>query len=177
MIKPATTREEIEDIRCMFREYAKLLSVDLSFQGFEAELRELPGKYAPPGGALLVAYHEGAGAGCVALRDLGHRVCEMKRLFVRPWFRGLCLGKELAEGIITSARELGYSTMRLDTLDRLTEAMRLYDRMGFRRIPAYYENPLPGVVYWELDLREKQSGQHGAAPLPPAPAGSSEGAR
>ena len=161
----------------MFREYAELLGVDLCFQGFEAELRELPGKYAPPGGALLVAYHEGAGAGCVAMRDLGHGVCEMKRLFVRPRFRGLRLGKRLAEAIIMSARELGYSTMRLDTLGRLTEAMRLYDRLGFRRIPAYYENPLPGVVYWELDLGEGQSGKHGAASLPSALAGPSESAR
>lgn len=153
MIKPVTTQDEIEATRLMFREYADLLGVDLCFQGFQAELDALPGKYAPPGGTLLIAVHDGAPAGCVAVRDLEDRVCEMKRLFVRPEFRGFGLGRQLASAAITSSRELGYSIMRLDTLDRLTEAMRLYERLGFRRIPAYYENPLPGVVYWELHIR------------------------
>ncbi len=153
MIKPVTTQDEIEATRLMFSEYADLLGVDLCFQGFQAELDTLPGKYAPPGGILLIAVHDGAPAGCVAVRDLEDHVCEMKRLFVRPEFRGFGLGRQLADAAIASARELGYSIMRLDTLDRLTEAMRMYERLGFRRIPAYYENPLPGVVYWELDLR------------------------
>lgn len=163
MIKPVETTEEIEEVRRLFREYAVSLGVDLCFQGFEAELGGLPGKYAPPGGALLLAYHDGAPAGCVALRDLGRGVCEMKRLFVRPRFQGLGLGRQLAHAIIASSCELGYSMMRLDTLDTLTVAMRLYEQIGFRRIPAYYDNPLPGVVYWELDLEEKRSGQHAVA--------------
>ena len=162
----------------MIREYAAILGVDLCFQGFEAELDGLPGKYAPPSGALLIALHQDEAAGCVALRDLGHGVCEMKRLFVRPQFRGLGLGRQLADAIIAKAGQLGYLLMRLDTLDRLSEAMRLYERLGFRKIPAYYDNPLAGAVYWELDLRRRQRGQQGAPPpLPPSPARPPEGER
>ena len=162
----------------MIREYAAILGVDLCFQGFEAELDGLPGKYAPPSGALLIALHQDEAAGCVALRDLGHGVCEMKRLFVRPQFRGLGLGRQLADAIIAKAGQLVYLLMRLDTLDRLSEAMRLYERLGFRKIPAYYDNPLAGAVYWELDLRRRQRGQQGAPPpLPPSPARPPEGER
>jgi GNAT superfamily N-acetyltransferase len=150
----------------MLREYAALLGVDLCFQSFEAELEGLPGKYAPPNGALLIALHQDEAAGCVALRDLGDGVCEMKRLFVRPQFRKFGLGRQLADTIIAKADQLGYLLMRLDTLDRLSEAMRLYERLGFRKIPAYYDNPLAGVVYWELDLGKRQRGQQSAPPLP-----------
>ncbi|GAH35199.1 unnamed protein product [marine sediment metagenome] len=137
----------------MFREYEKFLGVDLCFQSFEEELAELPGKYAPPRGALLLARQAEHTAGCVAVRDLVHGICEMKRLFVRPKYRGCGLGRVLAREIIEAAIELGYSHMRLDTLDWLRRAMRLYESLAFKQIKAYYNNPLPGVVYWELDLK------------------------
>ncbi len=151
-ITPATTVAEIEQVRQLFREYAAELDVDLCFQGFEEELAGLPGKYAPPKGSLLIASAEDQIAGCVAIRPLVEGECEMKRLFVRPSARNGGVGRKLACKIISVARELGYIAMRLDTLDRLTEAMRLYEDLGFRRTGPYYENPLPGVVYWELRL-------------------------
>jgi putative acetyltransferase len=151
-IAPANTPAEIEEVRQLFREYAAELDVDLCFQGFEEELAGLPGKYAPPKGSLLIASAEDQIAGCVAIRPLVEGECEMKRLFVRPSARNSGVGRKLACKIISVARELGYIAMRLDTLDRLTEAMRLYEDLGFRRTGPYYENPLPGVVYWELRL-------------------------
>jgi putative acetyltransferase len=151
-IAPANTAAEIEEVRQLFREYAAELDVDLCFQGFEEELAGLPGKYAPPKGSLLIASAEDQIAGCVAIRPLVEGECEMKRLFVRPSARNSGVGRKLACKIISVARELGYIAMRLDTLDRLTEAMRLYEDLGFRRTGPYYENPLPGVVYWELRL-------------------------
>lgn len=156
-IKRAQTPDEINEIRCLFREYEAFLDVDLCFQGFEDELSGLPGKYAPPAGELLIATAEDRVAGCVALRTLDDRVCEMKRLFVRPEFRKTGLGKRLVREIIDVARQIGYPVMRLDTLDRLTEAMRLYESLGFRRIAPYYENPLQGVVYWELNLTKPRT--------------------
>lgn len=151
-IKQVRTDAEIEQVRSLFREYEAFLKVDLCFQGFEEELAALPGKYARPDGELLIACAWEAAVGCVAVRKLDDGVCEMKRLFVRPAAKGKGFGKKLAEEIIKTARELGYTLMRLDTLDTLSEAMRLYESLGFQRIGPYYENPLPGVVYWELDL-------------------------
>jgi GNAT superfamily N-acetyltransferase len=148
----AETAQQIGEIRRLFREYEKCLGVDLCFQSFEKELSGLPGKYAPPDGALLIALYDQDPAGCVALRKLEGGVCEMKRLFVKDRYRGRGLGQRLAKRIIDEAIRVGYSMMRLDTLDRLTEAMRLYESLGFRRTKAYYHNPLPGVVYWQLDL-------------------------
>jgi GNAT superfamily N-acetyltransferase len=152
--------DQIEEVRRLFREYERLLGVDLCFQHFEQELADLPGKYAPPGGTILLAQEGERMAGCVALRKLAREICEMKRLFVRPEFRRRGLGKILAEAIIKEAIELGYKLMRLDTLERLDEAMNLYESLGFRRIPAYYDNPLPGVVYWEIETwsRHQRSG-------------------
>ena len=155
IILPASTPQQLAQVRQLFVEYAQGLGVDLQFQGFEAELAGLPGKYAPPDGALLLAVDgEGAGepAGCVALRALGdpaEKMCEMKRLYVRPQFRGRRVGRLLADAILTEAARLGYRGMRLDTLRTLTEAMGLYRALGFVEIPAYYDNPIPGVVYWE----------------------------
>jgi ribosomal protein S18 acetylase RimI-like enzyme len=151
-ITHAGTTDEIEEVRWLFREYAELLGVDLCFQGFEEELAGLPGKYAPPEGALFIAKEGQATAGCVALRKLEDGVCEMKRLFVRPQFQGQGLGRALAQQIIREGVKLRYRSMRLDTLDRLKEAMRLYETLGFKRTKPYYPNPLPGVVYWELLL-------------------------
>ena len=139
------------------REYQTFLGADLSFQHFEDELAGLPGKYAAPDGALFLAsinLAQGGAepAGCVALRKMEQDVCEMKRLFVRPEYRGYGVGKALAERVVIAARDLGYRRMRLDTLDRLGEAVGLYRAMGFVSIQPYYENPLPGAMFWELSL-------------------------
>ena len=150
----AETEKNINDIRSLFREYVHTLNEDLCFQSFEDELAGLPGKYSPPDGALLLALSKkGEPAGCVAMRKLEKGICEMKRLYVRPQFRGYGLGRKLAARIIDEAVTLNYTAMLLDTLDRLKAAMVMYESMGFVRTEAYYRNPLPGVVYWKLDLR------------------------
>jgi ribosomal protein S18 acetylase RimI-like enzyme len=145
----ARRAREIDAAAALFREYADWLAIDLSFQGFEAEPRDLPGKYAPPEGELLLACSAvGDALGCVALRPLdGIAVCEMKRLYVRPAARGLGVGSALVAAIIRSAQELGYAEMRLDTLPTMVEAFALYQRFGFTEIPAYYHNPVPGTRY------------------------------
>lgn len=149
----AGTAEDIEDARVLFREYESWLAVDLCFQQFEAELAALPGKYAPPEGRLLLAKSGEKLAGCVALRKIDAETCEMKRLFVRQEFRGSGLGRELAESLIMEARKIGYRKMRLDTLtDRMSSALKLYERLGFRRIPPYYASPIESTVYLELEL-------------------------
>jgi len=148
----AQTSSHMDQIRTLFREYEQFLNVDLCFQGFEEELAGLPGKYAPPDGALFLALKDQETAGCVAVRPLETGICEMKRLYIRPSCRGLGLGKELAETIISEAEDLKYRLMRLDTLETLTEAMGLYHSMGFRRTSAYYHNPLQDVIYWERAL-------------------------
>ena len=152
IIKPARTTEEIDEVRALFREYEALLDVDLGFQHFEEELASLPGKYAPPDGDLLIGLDGSKIIGCVAVRKLDDRVCEMKRLFVRPEARGAGLGRGLAMAIIAVARSRGYSLMRLDTLDKLTHAIGLYVNLGFKKTEPYYANPLPGVTYWEIQL-------------------------
>ncbi len=142
---PADTRE----VAALFRDYAASLPVDLGFQGFDAELVDLPGKYAPPEGELLLARSgDGAALGCVALRSLESAgVCEMKRLYVRPEARGLGVGRALVAAIIAAAEQRGYAEMRLDSLPTMTEATALYRRCGFVEIPAYCYNPVPGTVY------------------------------
>jgi GNAT superfamily N-acetyltransferase len=145
--------EDLDDVRSLFREYEAWLAVDLCFQGFEQELATLPGRYAPPQGRLLLAEVDGKLAGVAGLRELAPGVCEMKRLFVREFARGRGVGRMLAERLVTEARLAGYRAMRLDTLpDRMGPANALYDGLGFREIPAYYANPLPGVRYMELQL-------------------------
>ncbi|HEV3220104.1 MAG TPA: GNAT family N-acetyltransferase [Candidatus Acidoferrales bacterium] len=156
LIEQADSDEKVELAREMFREYAASLGVDLCFQDFERELRELPGKYAPPAGRLMLAFDFSAGrtqaAGCGALRPIDVSSCEMKRLYVRPKFRGRGLGRTLAESLIAAAREIGYSTMRLDTLPSMHGAHALYRQLSFREITPYYANPVPGSFFLELDL-------------------------
>jgi len=148
----AVTPEHIAVSRTLFEEYAAWLGIDLSYQGFAAELAGLPGLYALPRGRLLLATTGGEAAGCVALRPLADGVCEMKRLFVRPAFRGQQLGQLLAGRVIEEARTIGYQTMRLDTLPQMQAAIRLYEALGFVRCAAYYETPLPDTVFMELHL-------------------------
>ena len=142
---------EMQALRELMREYARSLDVDLCFQGFETELADLPGDYAGPRGALLVVDVEGALAGCCAMRALDNvdyaNACEMKRLYVRPAFRGLGLGRLLAEGILDAARQAGYSCLLLDTLSDMETARALYQELGFEEIPPYYHNPIPGAHY------------------------------
>ena len=149
---PLRIPEEIPVAHALLSEYAESLGVDLSFQGFEHELAGLPGDYAPPRGAFLLATHEGAVAGCVALRTFEADACEMKRLFVRPAFRGLGLGRTLARAILDEARRIGYGRIRLDTLPSMTEAIALYRALGFREIAPYRSNPVPGTLFMEAAL-------------------------
>jgi GNAT superfamily N-acetyltransferase len=149
----ATTPEDLAAARRLFRAYGDWLAVDLGFQDFEQELATLPGAYAPPQGRLLLAKVGGDAAGCVALRPLEPGICEMKRLWVEPGFARAGLGRELALAIIQAARDAGYERMRLDTMPaRMPAAHHLYQTLGFRAIPAYYHNPLDGVVMLELAL-------------------------
>ncbi len=144
---------DLDDVRELFREYEGWLQADLCFQGFEQELVALPGRYAPPAGRLLLAELDGRLAGVIALRAIGDGVCEMKRLYVRDFARGHGVGRALAGRLVAEAKAAGYRAMRLDTLpDRMVPANTLYESLGFRDIPAYYPNPLPGVRYLELDL-------------------------
>ena len=140
--------------RALFEEYAASLGISLCFQGFDEELASLPGDYRPPRGRLLIAQYEDAPVGCVALRPLQADICEMKRLYVRPGFRGLKVGRLLVERLIEEARAAGYARMRLDTLPNMNEARVLYESFGFHRIDAYCENPIPGAIFLELDLRD-----------------------
>ncbi|MGA2476415.1 MAG: GNAT family N-acetyltransferase [Terriglobia bacterium] len=148
----AETPEEIEEVRRLLREYEASLGVSLCFQGFERELAELPGEYAPPGGRLWMALRADQAVGCVALRRIDDETCEMKRLYLRAGFRGRGAGRLLAVAIIGEARKIGYQKMRLDTLAEMREARTLYESLGFKRIEPYYHNPMQGVIFMELKL-------------------------
>ncbi|WP_109479276.1 GNAT family N-acetyltransferase [Paraburkholderia sp. C35] len=151
-IQPARFPEDLDAVRAIFREYADSLGIDLGFQGFEQELALLPGKYAPPGGVILLAWQEDRVVGSVALRGFEHDICEMKRLYVRPEGRGQQLGRRLAQAVVHAAREAGYGNMRLDTLPSMQAAQRLYASLGFRPISAYVFNPVEGTQFLELEL-------------------------
>ena len=152
MIVEAISIDHFEIARYLFREYEKELNVDLCFQGFAEELKDLPGKYGPPDGALLLAMEDQQALGCVALRRFSSTDAEMKRLYVQPLHRHLGLGRMLAQRIVERARELGYRRMVLDTLDTMHGAQALYRSLGFVDIDAYYDNPLPGALYFAKDL-------------------------
>ena len=153
-IVPAFSDAQIIQARELFKEYAAWLEIDLCFQNFDKELAGLPGDYAAPDGRLLLAYDDAQLAGCIALRKLSDGVCEMKRLFVREQFRGKGLGRALTERIIREAKRIGYERMRLDTLPpKMNDAIALYRSLGFREIEPYYNNPVPGAIFLELELK------------------------
>jgi ribosomal protein S18 acetylase RimI-like enzyme len=152
-IVQASSQQEIEEARGIFREYSEWLNVDLCFQNFESELAALPGDYSPPTGCLWLAFDGDVLAGSIAMRSLGGDICEMKRLYVRPEFRGQGLGRLLAERLIAQARSIGYRRMRLDTLPgRMDRAIAMYRSLGFREIERYYDNPYGTALFMELDL-------------------------
>jgi carbonic anhydrase len=153
VLTQATTTSDIAEARQLFLEYAASLNFSLAFQGFDDELKGLPGGYAALQGRLLLARHSGQPAGCVALRRIDDHICEMKRLYVRPTVRGKGLGRILVDRVISEAREIGYQRMRPDTVQSsMQDAIALYRRRGFQEIPAYRENPVAGALYLELVL-------------------------
>ena len=157
VIEDARFPADADDVRRLFRAYATWLGVDLGFQGFADELAALPGRFAPPTGALLLlrdSQDANHAVGCVALRALDGGDCEMKRMYLSEAARGSGQGQALGEAILHRARSLGYDRMVLDTLDHMGAALRLYERLGFDRIAPYYHNPLPGVVYLGRQLRD-----------------------
>jgi GNAT superfamily N-acetyltransferase len=149
----AASADQIAQARELFLEYAESLGFSLCFQNFDKELAGLPGDYATPDGRLLLAEYEGKTAGCVALHKLSEEICEMKRLYLRPEFRGKRLGRVLADRIIAEARAIGYKRMRLDTVEPvMKDAVQMYRRIGFKEIAPYCENPIAGALYMELAL-------------------------
>lgn len=153
-IRQAESEADIVAARQLFEEYAQSLGFSLCFQGFDQELAGLPGDYAAPHGRLLLAFWEGKLAGCVALHAFGSdRACEMKRLYVRPEFRGQHIGKHLLNAVLRAAREIGYRKMLLDTVGgKMDRAIAMYRDYGFQEIAAYRKNPQPGVLFMELEL-------------------------
>ncbi len=151
-ILDADSKDLLSAARDLFLDYERSLPFDLDFQNFDEEVSHLPGEYSRPGGCILVALGGDHAAGCVALRTIGDGICEMKRLYVRPEFRGLKLGRRLAERVIGEAKKIGYGRMRLDTVSGMIEAIALYRSFGFKEIPQYRVNPLPDAMFFELDL-------------------------
>jgi ribosomal protein S18 acetylase RimI-like enzyme len=156
-LAPVGAPADLAAARELLSEYAAALDIDLEFQDFERELRELPGEYAPPGGRLLLARVGDRIAGCVAVRPFEPGCCELKRLYVRREFRGAGTGRALAEAAIEEARSAGYVRMRLDTIPSMRAARALYRKLGFREVAPYRFNPIPGTAFMELRLDESRS--------------------
>lgn len=155
-IQKAASEADIDATRRLFQDYATWLETDhgisLEFQGIDAELAGLPGKYAPPGGQIYLALRAGEALGCAAFRPFEGKVCEIKRLYVSPKARGHALGQKLVETVLQGARDAGYVRAVLDTADFMGQAQRVYESFGFTDIPKYYENPVAGVRYMGGDL-------------------------
>lgn len=147
------SQEDLKNIDVLFNEYADSLGFDLDFQDFQKELDGLPGDYAPPEGCLLLAREGSQFIGCVALRKIDSKTCEMKRLYVRPDFRGKGIGRALSQRIIDEARRIGYNRMRLDTIPSMKQANALYRTFGFKKIKPYRYNPIKGALFMELTLK------------------------
>jgi ribosomal protein S18 acetylase RimI-like enzyme len=152
----AQSSAEIESARELFAEYALWVEISLCFQNFDKEVAELPGAYAPPSGRLFLATDAQQVMGCVALRKIGDGVGEMKRLYVRPEFRGRGLGRILTEKLIAEAKQIGYARLRLDTLPgKMDQAIAMYRLFGFQEIPPYYKNPVADATFMELMLSDE----------------------
>jgi len=164
----ARSHGAVAAVRVLFEEYATSIGVDLGFQGFARELLSLPGRYAPPRGRLMLARVAGAPAGCIALRPRSRTVGEIKRLYVRPQFRGQGLGRRLAERVLRDAERIGYDRLVLDTLSTMTTAVDLYRSLGFVEVPAYYDNPIPGARFFSRSLPAERSATTRAGPAGPA---------
>ena len=154
IIDVTDSSSRMDAVRVLFIAYARDIGIDLGFQGFENELAELPGCYALPFGRIVLAEVDREVAGCVALRPIDEKTGEVKRLFVRPEFRGRGLAKRLANEVVNAGLECGYSRLLLDTLGSMTAARKLYESLGFKQTEPYYDNPLPDVVYYELNYHE-----------------------
>ncbi|HEY3348804.1 MAG TPA: GNAT family N-acetyltransferase [Thermoanaerobaculia bacterium] len=158
LIRSADGAADVATARALFEEYQQSLGFSLCFQNFDAELAGLPGAYTPPEGRLLLAFADGAPAGCIALRKIGEEICEMKRLWVRPAFRGTGLGRRLAEGLMAEARAAGYRAVRLDTLPSMAAAQALYLSLGFLDIPPYNDHPIEGTRFMEATIGQEERG-------------------
>jgi putative acetyltransferase len=156
-IVEATTKELVENAKELIREYAQSLEFDLGFQDFDQEMEDFPGQYASSRGCLYIALDANQPVGCVAVRDFGQGICEMKRLYVKPNFRGQKVGKLLAEVIIKAAGDMGYDYMRLDTIPSMKQANMLYNTLGFKQIAPYRFNPIEGATFFGLNLKGKVS--------------------
>ena len=146
------SEENLRQVKKMFEDYGSSLEINLDFQDFDQELANLPGDYSPPDGSLLIAFWRGEVAGCIALKRFADGICEMKRLYTKPQFRGVGIGRALCEAIIVRARRIGYERMRLDTLPSMETARGLYASLGFREIEPYRYNPIEGAHFMELVL-------------------------
>lgn len=152
-ILPVNTPELTEETKRLFREYEKWLNVSLCFQGFEEEVNTLPGKYSPPEGKLYIVKYDSKYSGCIALRKIEDGICEMKRLFLKEELRGKGIGNTLVTKIINDAKDIGYKTMRLDTIkEKMPKAVEIYTKHGFVETEPYYHNPNPHTLFLELDL-------------------------
>ena len=156
-LRQADFPSDLALVQALFREYADSLGIDLAFQGFEKEVASLPGKYAPPTGGIWLAEKDGQPAGCVAVRSLGGRTCEMKRLYVKPEFRGVGLGRTLAEAVLSTAAAMGYRRICLDTLPSMPSAIELYRQLGFVEVESYCHNPVNGALFFAKELLPKDS--------------------